>query len=98
PPRSTLFPYTTRFRSRHLDLGQLQQQVTHRVTVDQLVFELVAVGQQAVVAGLRALLGGARGVLEVLTGGRIEVRHLQPLARRSRSEEHTSELQSRENL
>src|SRR5256885_9944308 len=30
PPRSTLFPYTTLFRSRFAALGLLQQALTHR--------------------------------------------------------------------
>src|SRR5436309_7634708 len=61
PPRSTLFPYTTLFRSevRH---------VLHRQHL----------GDDALVA--------------VATG------HLVALGQLARSEEHTSELQSRENL
>src|SRR5436309_10589973 len=63
PPRSTLFPYTTLFRSR--------ARAPHR--------------------GGRARL--ARGALP----GRGRGRHTRPRPGR-RSEEHTSELQSRENL
>src|SRR5436309_4665106 len=55
PPRSTLFPYTTLFRSVALQLGQL-------IPVTQRLVGLGAVGVKG------------------------------------RSEEHTSELQSRENL
>src|SRR2546430_10680157 len=68
PPRSTLFPYTTLFRSvvaaRHID----------------------------VVAGADAAAG--RGRRRHRDGGRAA---LAP-ARRGRSEEHTSELQSQSNL
>src|SRR3712207_8852384 len=69
PPRSTLFPYTTLFRSR--------QQV---------------VGRGAVEAG--AIIDGAANdssLRVVLEGVAV---HLQ----RERSEEHTSELQSRQYL
>src|SRR5690606_40786773 len=61
PPRSTLFPYTTLFRSRGIDPG-------------------------AVTLGI-----GGREVGQRLTQPQHVVRAL-------RSEEHTSELQSRENL
>src|SRR3712207_8700087 len=68
PPRSTLFPYTTLFRS---DLAEL------------------AAGREAVVGGL--------GLIE---RERLGDRDLQRARRevRQRSEEHTSELQSRQYL
>src|SRR2546429_3639264 len=66
PPRSTLFPYTTLFRS--VELGQPQP--------------LRAEGRHVVaVEGARQLAARLRGV-----------------RRRDRSEEHTSELQSRLHL
>src|SRR2546427_7903205 len=72
PPRSTLFPYTTLFRSRQLQAANhIQQQA------------LVLWGQVA--AGL-------------LTES---IEHIDHLVRRpaaTRSEEHTSELQSQSNL
>src|SRR3712207_7091418 len=77
PPRSTLFPYTTLFRSRlHHDrrrpagLGRIRE---------------------------RASVGGPHGrPLLVLTEERRVV--AKQLERRPRSEEHTSELQSRQYL
>src|SRR5436190_6684867 len=45
PPRSTLFPYTTLFRS-HLGRGQVQQAVHFGVTVEGIV-EGGRVGQRA---------------------------------------------------
>src|SRR5207249_10810594 len=60
PPRSTLFPYTTLFRSNHVAGGRLPQPVAH----------LIVVG------------------LDPPAGGLLVVR----------SEEHTSELQSRFDL
>src|SRR5256886_8095471 len=71
PPRSTLFPYTTLFRS----LGESRQEVDH--------------GEHRGPRGAGAD-PCARGQL------RRPDRELQ--VRRSRSEEHTSELQSQSNL
>src|SRR5947207_9817924 len=64
PPRSTLFPYTTLFRSRR------HQDAARRLAVDVCID-----------AGMND--GDARG---------------QARARRRRSEEHTSELQSHSDL
>src|SRR3712207_8857226 len=66
PPRSTLFPYTTLFRSRHPPAGC--KAVPHPVPHH------------------RALVLRARST------------HLGRVAAASRSEEHTSELQSRQYL
>src|SRR3712207_7570067 len=76
PPRSTLFPYTTLFRSRRQDPRALDRPVLAR--------DPAAAGRQGAVRrpALRRDGGvGARG-----------------LRRRLRSEEHTSELQSRQYL
>src|SRR3712207_8912130 len=75
PPRSTLFPYTTLFRShlRHL--------------LEHLHADVV----RAAVAG--------RGVVDPARVGARVVEELAHVARReARSEEHTSELQSRQYL
>src|SRR5436309_11398132 len=77
PPRSTLFPYTTLFRSGQeaaaLVDGREDRQVVH-------ARELEVLGT------------GARG--DVHDPGPLVERDFAP----RRSEEHTSELQSRENL
>src|SRR5256885_13121961 len=87
PPRSTLFPYTTLFRSDNdvrPDLGELRFQVLvdlpHEVWVTPVV-EADLLARQQSVAG--------RPVREVPE---------DPALRRRRSEEHTSELQSPCNL
>src|SRR3712207_7312407 len=87
PPRSTLFPYTTLFRSKD-----------HRIGAAQLGVQLPL----PIAPGGNALLG-----VEV-DEQRGESRGLQPLhhplgdrpvpAAVARSEEHTSELQSRQYL
>src|SRR3712207_8048453 len=81
PPRSTLFPYTTLFRSR--------EQVVHLARLPQ-EFALVPV---RVVLDLVAEDGSVFGGLLDLPGREVadaDVPH--------RSEEHTSELQSRQYL
>src|SRR2546430_12676487 len=79
PPRSTLFPYTTLFRSLER-LGALGQTHEHQP------FPLREVhGRETVVALVEQLHA-------------IEMRHASQHAVESRSEEHTSELQSQSNL
>src|SRR3712207_8149566 len=73
PPRSTLFPYTTLFRSRRL--GALPR-------------------TEPGAGGLRRPADGADPQHRDGDGGR----HAPPADRRRRSEEHTSELQSRQYL
>src|SRR3712207_7047160 len=84
PPRSTLFPYTTLFRSqpggRMPDAGQRGPQVA--LDVDRERLERADVEHPAPVPGIRR---------RRLAG--------QPVERpQERSEEHTSELQSRQYL
>src|SRR5436309_7392008 len=80
PPRSTLFPYTTLFRS--LQTGHPPPQTISRCRIT---------GKTTAARRASELVPSA-GVLP-----RLEMAgHLG--ARRRRSEEHTSELQSRENL
>src|SRR3712207_7704503 len=71
PPRSTLFPYTTLFRSHHA---------------------VAALGQERLERGLGARRDGRRARALVALG--LEER----LVEQGRSEEHTSELQSRQYL
>src|SRR2546427_8803685 len=78
PPRSTLFPYTTLFRSQMLDLGTLGGEHSSAAAVsggdDGKVW--IAGHSHDASAGIRAALTFPS----------------------SRSEEHTSELQSQSNL
>src|SRR3712207_8592222 len=81
PPRSTLFPYTTLFRSRRDPLveARLQHEVERRLggTADVAEAGQLQHLAQPRLAGLRAEPRGAG-------------------LRQRRSEEHTSELQSRQ--
>src|SRR3712207_8911792 len=80
PPRSTLFPYTTLFRSAVRDL-RAGGRGTGRG------------------ADRHPVRGGAPGLCAVRRRrGRVRDRDGRPRAWRPRSEEHTSELQSRQYL
>src|SRR3712207_7590519 len=79
PPRSTLFPYTTLFRSPHL-LARLVVRRPGFAGVERL----------GPVVGTELHVGPG-GLDRHLLAGRL-------LARARRSEEHTSELQSRQYL
>src|SRR3712207_6993812 len=86
PPRSTLFPYTTLFRSRRdrrLDQRPVGVHAGHDVN------EVEALGGEH-----GAGVGVGRGHAEVARGGL----GLGALDVADRSEEHTSELQSRQYL
>src|SRR5436309_10977130 len=87
PPRSTLFPYTTLFRSfRSAEFRTARP------------FRLVWSGRDGGVFGVARICARGRSAIRVAAGyfrGSLR-RGLRDL--RDRSEEHTSELQSRENL
>src|SRR5687768_18269124 len=81
PPRSTLFPYTTLFRS---DLGR-PRAAPRRAAAPVLV--------------ARASIGTCRSTARARPAGRLDRGAARPRALvRTRSEEHTSELQSRLHL
>src|SRR3712207_8498233 len=78
PPRSTLFPYTTLFRSQHIAAGHVGRIVRGK--------EL---------RHARDLIGIAKSLQwNTRHQGVLVGRHIPPV----RSEEHTSELQSRQYL
>src|SRR2546429_4607691 len=77
PPRSTLFPYTTLFRSR--------RRIGKRIVLERAEDEAIERRRGAVHAGLAEQNDVAAGKIHVFVG-------------RVRSEEHTSELQSRLHL
>src|SRR3712207_7754838 len=85
PPRSTLFPYTTLFRSHPADAVV---QLHHQVLVLHLLPVRVLGWREAVADQLE----------DVGEGGQGEDEHHHALDARRRSEEHTSELQSRQYL
>src|SRR3712207_7942886 len=88
PPRSTLFPYTTLFRSGLEHLLERRAERFHQL-VRKLAHETHRVGQQdrrplrQIQLARRGIQGGEEPVLDQHT---------------CRSEEHTSELQSRQYL
>src|SRR3712207_8845363 len=82
PPRSTLFPYTTLFRS-HGALSEQQEAVVDHPAARE--------GVRADPVGRRA--GGGEGVVDLPRGPRRDVGQER---QQDRSEEHTSELQPRQ--
>src|SRR2546430_11242994 len=85
PPRSTLFPYTTLFRSdRHELIAAAAEQPVMRPVDGE--------------AG-RRLARRERPLARHLHRGRVDLRHRRLVLQvHVRSEEHTSELQSQSNL
>src|SRR5256885_4560607 len=79
PPRSTLFPYTTLFRSRHLELARRARRLGRSALRPERRAQAL---ERPAVAGIPPQI--------------VPVDLLR--ARRVRSEEHTSELQSPCNL
>src|SRR3712207_6847266 len=77
PPRSTLFPYTTLFRS----VGKVTRLL---LCTGKIYYDLVG--------------HAAREGNDAVAVGRIELLYPFPEAQVQRSEEHTSELQSRQYL
>src|SRR5690606_40385136 len=96
-PRSTPFPYTTLFRSsalltddgRGLDRESMAVWVKQIAALSKRGHEVVLVSSGAVAAGITRLGWSERPT---------SIHKLQAAAAVGRSEEHTSELQSRENL
>src|SRR5688572_31340235 len=90
PPRSTLFPYTTLFRSREVRRGSSERARSngHSPGDDR--------GRRGVPTASRRAATGLHGgrVSNVRSGGRRPTVVHGP----ERSEEHTSELQSQSNL
>src|SRR2546422_6665798 len=90
PPRSTLFPYTTLFRS------QLGEVADHRLHVAPHVADLGVLGGLDLQERGLGELRESPGDLGLPDSGRAD--HNDVLRRDLRSEEHTSELQSRLHL
>src|SRR5690606_41849061 len=96
PPRSTLFPYTTLFRSEESreraanpDGSGASGVGAAQIRVRRLAASLLEAGSSY----------AEEGSVHVLLGRRLAARRAElDAALAGRSEEHTSELQSRENL
>src|SRR3989475_3248385 len=92
PPRSTLFPYTTLFRSQWVDESNAGDRLG--VPPARVVDYLALVGDSSDnIPGVKGV--GDKTALELIQAyGDLD----GILARAARSEEHTSELQSQSNL
>src|SRR5690606_41627831 len=93
PPRSTLFPYTTLFRSQVRALLTTQIAWYDRAGTGAAAPDLARLQRHAD-SGAQPGLGAANSRRD----SRDAVRAAASPAGERRSEEHTSELQSRENL
>src|SRR2546422_11394674 len=94
PPRSTLFPYTTLFRSRFLIIADGQFEPMTSKTANCCIRYMP---ERVVGVFDRAQAG--KTVQQVLGfGGALPVEHPDDPLGHVRSEEHTSELQSRLHL
>src|SRR3712207_7276821 len=88
PPRSTLFPYTTLFRS-HGDA------ILALAPLFDVVGRPVGLDPAGVVEQVEHAVEADRGAIQ---GGEVEVGPHRHILLGARSEEHTSELQSRQYL
>src|SRR2546430_13133525 len=90
PPRSTLFPYTTLFRSESGMQAKPHQRRTDRREAIALALELARPGDTILLAG--------KGHETYQIIGKEKQPFDERAIVRERSEEHTSELQSQSNL
>src|SRR5687768_18190964 len=88
PPRSTLFPYTTLFRSPDMGLNFIH--------VEDAAAGIVAALDKGRI-GESYVIGGEMGTMRTLVESVAEIEG-RKAPKRDRSEEHTSELQSRLHL
>src|SRR3712207_9088425 len=94
PPRSTLFPYTTLFRSVVLVRAASVSNSLHRwIEIAHRLEHRASARQICADEAYRASGVDAKGFLAIVLDP-----HRRPQPRRQRSEEHTSELQSRQYL
>src|SRR5690606_40552654 len=96
PPRSTLVPYTTLFRSEVIAIHTRGMPLAEDVSIDELArvtfgfvgADLSALTREAAIEALRRTLPQID----------LDRNEIPPEVLENRSAEHTSELQSRENL
>src|SRR5207253_9292939 len=93
PPRSTLFPYTTLFRSARPD--DLEAGLVILLYLRPSSWSLPLFVH---VLGATVLFGATLAVTVLVLVGRRQRQNAALLSRLARSEEHTSELQSRGHL
>src|SRR3712207_8860944 len=82
PPRSTLFPYTTLFRSDNTSTADTQQPTPENATLE----------------GILESIKGMRADFKAMAAQPAPDVPVQTVTTSPRSEEHTSELQSRQYL
>src|SRR5690606_40295487 len=98
PPSSTLFPYTTLFRSLDVDLPRAGAGAVHAVRGAHDLVVAPAVPVEGVALAAAGQLEAAQVGRDLVRGQQLAGAQQELGDRAVRSEEHTSELQSRENL
>src|SRR3712207_9486215 len=94
PPRSTLFPYTTLFRSYNAAKEHMKKTNADFVITGEVLFQRPMSQNNRALHIIEKETGMESQVLRPLSA-----KHLPPTeAEKTRSEEHTSELQSRQYL
>src|SRR3712207_7057992 len=93
PPRSTLFPYTTLFRSHSPDLVALRVEVSGERGGRPVTLRWDLIDRFDAALGMTAMMR-TTGFSLAITGALQAAGRVEP----GRSEEHTSELQSRQYL
>src|SRR3712207_9346018 len=94
PPRSTLFPYTTLFRSLSFALWGAVSEVDEAALVATVERAIAARVLETTETGVRF----AHALIREVVHDGVLLPRRQRWHRRTRSEEHTSELQSRQYL
>src|SRR5690606_40085898 len=95
PPRLTLFPYTTLFRSSGVSVSEVNQLLERFGQAQKMMRQMRRGGGIPGMPGMPGMGGGGAGK------GRAKPQRKKGKSgnpAKRRSEEHTSELQSRENL
>src|SRR3712207_9386321 len=94
PPRSTLVPYTTLFRSRRLDFALVAVRAAPEALAAEFGFNpLIEAEGKAIVGEFVTIVQHPRGLKK-----QVALRENRIVDIPERSEEHTSELQSRQYL
>src|SRR5690606_39862675 len=96
PTYTILFPYTTLFRSNYIFFCNILIEFLSPCGMNKIVFSLLVLLMTTPLVA-QDFVFGLRGGPSYTTLG-VEGAYIDPKFRFGRSEEHTSELQSRENL
>src|SRR3712207_7234239 len=99
PPRSTLFPYTTLFRSKNLELGgglmRKRKKLIKKMLILNVICTMTFLSSVTIANASNSTEGELKSIIQNYNQKDVIVEDGISL---HRSEEHTSELQSRQYL